>query len=62
MAKSQRLYLSPDDPIIANRDKILIGGDFFASSASGDYYSPRFARLNADGSWFYFQTFIGEGR
>jgi uncharacterized delta-60 repeat protein len=56
------VYIYPhDDPIIANRDKILIGGDFFV--ASGTYYSPRFARLNADGSLdiTFPQTFIGEG-
>lgn len=56
------VYIYPaDDPIIANRNKILIGGDFFVSS--GTYYSPRFARLNADGSLDtgFPQTFIGEG-
>ena len=49
----------PNDPNFPN--KILIGGDFFASS--GTYYSPRFARLNTDGSLDtdFPQTFIGEG-
>jgi uncharacterized delta-60 repeat protein len=54
------VYIYPaDDPNFPN--KILIGGDFIASS--GTYYSPRFARLNADGSLdiTFPQTFIGEG-
>ncbi|MBU4231390.1 MAG: hypothetical protein KKD99_12735 [Proteobacteria bacterium] len=54
------VYIYPaDDPNFPN--KILIGGNFFASS--GTYYSPRFARLNADGSLdtTFPQTFIGEG-
>ena len=54
------VYIYPnDDPNFPN--KILIGGDFFASS--GTKYYPRFARLNADGSLdtTFPQTFIGEG-
>jgi uncharacterized delta-60 repeat protein len=56
------VYIYPaDDPIVENRNKILIGGDFFVSS--GTYFSPRFARLKADGSLdtTFPQTFIGEG-
>ena len=56
------VYIYPHDADPDFRDKILIGGDFFVSS--GTYYSPRFARLKADGSLdtTFPQTFIGEER